>query len=148
MERDIGEDLIMRGCKTWMEQHKDYMAYPWVPGMYASLRDMLDGKPSDRLVSVDDFRRVNVEVAVAEDAPDYQAEDMSFPSKSVKIDFWRELEAYGSVVGRNPPNVIVDGIEHTVSNQRLMRYIVSTTKGELKQLRKDKKFKVICEVKT
>lgn len=142
IERDTGEDLIVRGCRRWMEQHKDHMEYPWVPRMYASLRDMLEGKPSDYLVSVDDYRRVQVEVGVAKDAPDYQAEDMSFPSKPVKIDFWRELEQYGSVGGRNPPGVIV-GQE----NQRNMRYIVSTTKGELKQLRKDKRFNVICEVK-
>ena len=148
MERDIAEDLITRGCRRWMENHKDHMEYAWVPGMYASLRDMLEGKPSDRLVSVDDYRRVSVEVAVAEDAPDYMMADDSFPSKSVKVDFWRELEQYGSVGGRNPPAVFVDGIERTITSQRLMRYIVSTTKGELKALKNDKRFKVICEVKT
>lgn len=149
MDRDIAEDLITRGCRRWMENYKDFITKPGYEGfarMYASFRDMLDGKPSDMLVSVDDYRRVSVEVAVAEDAPDYQVADDGFPSKSVKVDFWRELERYGSVGGRNPPAVIVGGIERTVSNQRLMRYIVSTTKGELKALKNDKRFKIICEV--
>jgi hypothetical protein len=151
MERDIAEDLITRGCKRWMENHKDILTTPGYEGfarMYASFQEMLAGKESDCLVHVDDYRRVSVEVAIDKDAPDYAAEDNCFPSKSVKVDFWRELEQYGSVGGRNPPGVIIDGIEHTNTNQRLMRYIITTTKGELKRLKKDKRFKVICEVKT
>jgi hypothetical protein len=144
MERDTGEDLITRGCRRWMENHKDVLLEPGYEGfarMYASFKDMLAGKPSDCLVSVDDYKRVHVEVEVAKDAPDYAAKDDSWPSESVKIDFWRELEQYGSVGGRNPPGAIVGQM-----NQRLMRYIVSTTKGELKALKNDKKFKVIGEV--
>lgn len=149
MERDIAEDLITRGCRRWMENHKDILTTPGYEGfarMYASFRDMLDGKESDCLVHVDDYRRVSVEVAIDKDAPDYAAADDSFPSKSVKVDYWRELEQYGSVGGRNPPGAM-DTPVHQL-NQRLMRYIVSTTKGELKELKNDKRFKVICEVKT
>lgn len=150
MERDIAEDLITRGCRRWMENYKDFITKPGYEGfarMYASLRDMLEGKPSDMLVSVDDYRKAEVEVAIADDAPDYKAEDDSFPGKSVKIDYWRELEQYGSVGGINPPAVLIHGIEHTVSSQRLMRYIVSTTKGDLKRLKQNKWFKIIREVK-
>jgi hypothetical protein len=134
IERDVGEDLITRGSRRWMEQHKDHLEYPGFAKRYASLRELLSGKPSDELVSLNDYKMTEVEVGV----------DVSKCEFDNKTDFWRELEAYGSVGGINPP-----GYDPKLPiDKRLQRYLVRLNNGELKELKKDGRFKVIREVKT
>ena len=133
IERDIGEDLMIRGCKTWMENHKDHLEYPGFASQYASLRELLEGRPSELLVSLHDNQYTEVEVAV----------DVSKCEFDNKTDFWRELENYGSVGGINPP-----GYDPKLPmDKRLQRYIVRLSNGDLKELKKDKRFKIVREVK-
>lgn len=133
IERDIGEDLLIEGCTTWMKNYeRDVGKWGWVAKRHASLRELLAGKPSDEIVKLHDFQYTKVEVAVAK--------GNEFNNKT---DFWHELENYGSVTGITPHNYP----SNLPCDTRLMRYHVTLTNGSLEELKKDKRFKVIREIK-
>jgi hypothetical protein len=154
-QRWIFEDLAISGSETWLKRRGKYF-----PEEARSIQNMLNGKPGKPInVSeyLDDQKPVTVDVLPTKPKNTYPRNDP-----------WYGAEEYGGVGGRysddvsHKINMLFDkakALEQEMPNSpeaqeawnvageyqknAPMTYEINTTKGALKQLRQDNRFKVV-----
>lgn len=116
IERWIGEDLINKGTNTWLKTYGSHF-----PSLAKSLNANLNGKKGSEngKAKPKDYEKWDAIVVPAKE------------DKSSRNDYWRDLEAYGSV-----GQLVKTG-----------EFTLTTTYKDLQDLKKDKKFKIVSSKK-
>jgi len=120
IDRASGEDLLVRGMKTWMKIYKG-ANYPWVKKRIKSYEAMLAGKPGMK-EDITQYHYVTIYAKLADPNPD----DPTGSKNSKGQDMWYEAEKYGGVALAKDGTFIIEG---------------SVRDGE--EIKKNKNFKVI-----